>query len=117
MQFRFKSRLAAHIANHTAEDMKEKLTEKDSCCLLCNREFGSPENLKRHMDHTHSDHGGKKSLMTCRFCPKQYINEMSLLNHEASHGASDVGTVQCEACPYVSKFILFLYNFNVTIYY
>ncbi|KAF7269096.1 uncharacterized protein LOC143202427 [Rhynchophorus ferrugineus] len=78
MSFAESSNLSKHKKKHTGELRNVK--GKPHLCSVCGWAFKWASSLHKHMKY----HTGHK-LLTCPFCPKQYVESRSLKIHIRSH--------------------------------
>ncbi|CAG9131762.1 unnamed protein product [Plutella xylostella] len=72
-------------------------------CEVCEDEFASKADLKKHMQDAH-----KSSGYTCELCPKVFFREPDLLEHFNSAHKSDYNRHTCHICGVSYKWFKFL---------
>lgn len=68
-------------------------------CKICGRELQYRSHLLRHLRRVHGGEGVDevmRRLMKCRYCSKQYTNELSLVHHEKLHDGTN--KIKCNKC-------------------
>ena len=66
-------------------------------CELCNKEFASEPNLRKHVKVSHEE-GKNKSILKCEFCLKVFKTKESMKLHiKISHQESN-RSFQCNVC-------------------
>lgn len=70
-------------------------------CNICDKDFHSDFNLKRHMRDFHSDGGtpgASATLFNCQICKKNFQNRFNLRRHQSVVHGADGDTHYCDIC-------------------
>ena len=68
-------------------------------CSLCDKDFHSDFNLKRHMRDFHSENGAAPpSLFHCEICKKNFQNRFNLRRHQSAVHGDSGESFYCDIC-------------------
>jgi len=71
------------ISEHNREHQRA-----NNICYYCERRFGSPGELSRHVDADHSDVTTSRTPFACSSCPAQFRTRTQLVAHLPKHSAT-----------------------------
>jgi len=67
-------------------------------CNLCDKDFHSDFNLKRHIRDYHSEAGNNAALFHCQVCKKNFQNRFNLRRHQTAVHGDDGESFYCDIC-------------------